>query len=262
MLCSLAILNGCQTVQNEEKPTDEPRETIVKEAPFHQGESIHVAPPPAESAKCLVTGCNNASCFNESLEREGCSFRPKDICYEKANCKLLKYRNDLRCGWEETPEFKQCEKEVEQEIDQMNELFRETRDKCGSSERCTFEYAYRDDRFEFTLGQGDWPLFRGGSMTILHADDINDLTYNTYPYMRIAIDTDEHFINPSKMWDVEEIHVNGASGIKYKTKNFFVKEGCEAYRLEYKDKFYYFEGYEGCISFGDEFSDSLRFYED
>ncbi len=260
MLCSFATLSGCQTAQNEGGPTNEPRETIIKEAPFHQGESIHA---PSEPTKCYVTGCNNSKCHDEQIEKTGCRFFPKDICYEKANCKLIKknwYNNELGCGWEKTAEFKKCEIEVDKEIEDLDNKFEEQRIQCGPGERCTFLYSFRDDNLEFTLPYGEWPSFSGVSMTIIGTSDYDDIAGTSFPVFRVAIDTDEYFIDSSKMWDVEEIQVTGASGIKYKTNSIWSKDGCDAYRLEYKDKFYYFEGYEGCLSFGNEFSDSLRFF--
>ena len=256
MLCSFAILSGCQAAQNEGGPTNEPRETIIKEAPFHQGESDYEPQP--ETKKCFVSGCNNSTCYHEIIERVGCSFHPENDCYKKTICKYNPYYK--RCSWEETDEFNECRKLAEEEIKLISKQFMETRDNCDPNKPCTFEYSYRDDRFEFTLPYGEWPSFKGGSIMIIDTVDYDDMAGTSFPVFRIAIDTDEHFVDPSEIWDVEDIEVNGASGIKYKYDSYWSEDGCDAYRLEYKDKFYYFEGYEGCISFGNEFSDSLRFY--
>lgn len=43
LIIPLLLLTAC-TASPDPPPTEEPRETIIKEAPFYQGESVHVAP--------------------------------------------------------------------------------------------------------------------------------------------------------------------------------------------------------------------------
>ncbi len=241
--------------------SDESQETIIKEAPFHQGESVH-------APDCYVTGCNNTSCHEEPIEKTGCRQDPMAICYEKSNCKLMKEYPDrpwMKCKWEETPEFKECEAKVKEEIRMVNKRFDEQVDKCKySGKPCTFTYSFRGDNLDFTLPYGYYPIFFGNKIQIRSANDyIEEFPGDSAPYYRIAIDTDEHFIDLSKKSDVEEIQVDGAYGVRYKTKDpiFGVDGWSEAYRLEFNGKFYYFEGYESTmIPFGGEFSDSLKFY--
>ncbi len=260
LFITLVVLSGCQTVQDDIRPTDKPLETIIKEAPFHQGESVHVVQ--SEVKRCIVSGCNGSTCSYETKEAIGCRFSPQDECYKKAICKPLPYSNVSICGWEETEEFKECRKKINEEITEVNRRFKEIKDNCDPNKSCTYEYSFRSDRFEFTLFPGQWPLFGGYSIVIrISGSDDDTIPNQSFPVFRIAIDIDEHFVDSFEIFDVEKIQVQGASGIKYKTNSIWSKDGCDAYRLEYKDKFYYFEGYEGCLSFGDEFSDSLRFYE-
>ena len=59
---------------------------------------------------CAVAGCSGQLCISAEEAAQGggvstCEFRAEYACYREANCRP---QSDGKCGWDQTPELKQC----------------------------------------------------------------------------------------------------------------------------------------------------------
>ncbi|RME20637.1 MAG: hypothetical protein D6806_15985 [Deltaproteobacteria bacterium] len=76
----------------------EPHQCINPYAPCH-GDCV-----PAESPRCIVTGCSGQICGTEHVTTT-CEWRPEYGCLQHAICEV---QPDGSCGWTHTPEYEQC----------------------------------------------------------------------------------------------------------------------------------------------------------
>jgi hypothetical protein len=226
-----------EALESADEPiaSDKSQETIIKEAPFHQGESDQRIQP--EAKKCIITGCNFEICAGKNIETE-CEYKSEYSCYHNATCER---QSDSKCGWTMADWLKRC-------LQQKSK---------NTEEWLTYQHPIEGYLYDYPAHDT--------------TENLIPLEYFAPPHMEIWVEEDGEIDDILKErsdidyleFEEEEVEINGLQGKIFNeiyTAGPWIGARCPVYRLKHKNKVYEFRLYE-CLDwkYFDDVVKSFRF---